>query len=158
MAAANFYTFDSFLVELEKGKGGTKIDLSTDTLSVYLSNAAPNPPNRATNAVKGDLPEITAKNGYAGMVDLVITRSTYNNTRRFVANDVEWTGTAANDATGIGPFRYVVLLSKTSNATDANRSLIGFWAYPNTITVPNGGIFKIDFSAIDGMMRLRSTI
>jgi len=155
VAAANFYTFDSLLVELEKGKGGTKLDLSTDTLSVYLTNATP---NRATHAVKGDLPEITAKNGYAGMVDLVITRSTYNNTRRFVANDIEWTGTAATDATGIGPFRCVVLLSKTSNATDANRSLIGFWTYPSTITIPNGGVFKIDFSAIDGMMRLRSAI
>jgi hypothetical protein len=155
VAAANFYTFDSLLIEIEKGKGGTKIDLSTDTLSVYLTNATP---NRATHAVKGDLPEITAKNGYAGMVDLVITRSTYNNTRRFVVNDIEWTGTAATDATGIGPFRYVVLISKTSNATDANRSLIGFWAYPSTITVPNAGIFKVDWSAIDGMMRLRSTI
>jgi hypothetical protein len=155
VAAANFYTFDAFLAELEKGKGGTKIDLSTDTLSVYLSNATP---NRATHAVKGDLAEITAKNGYAGMVDLVITRSTYSNTRRFVANDIEWTGTAATDATGFGPFRYVNLLSKTSNATDANRSLIGYWAYPSTITVPNGGIFKVDFSAIDGMMRLRSAI
>jgi hypothetical protein len=155
VAAANFYTFDSILAELEKGKGGTKIDLSTDTLSVYLSNATP---DRAIHSVKGDLAEITPKNGYAGMVDLVITRSTYNNTRRFVATDVEWTGTATTDANGFGPFRYVNLVSKTSNATDANRSLIGFWAYPSSLTIPNGGIFKVDFSAIDGMMRLRSAI
>lgn len=156
MAAANFYTFDSILTELAKGKGGTKIDLSTDTLSVYLSNATP---NRATHAVKGDLAEITAKNGYAGMIDLTISsRSIFNNTYRLVAADVELTGTAATDATGFGPFRYVVLVSKTSNATDASRSLIGYWAYPSTITVPNGGIFKVDFSATDGMLRIRAAV
>ncbi len=153
MAAANFFTFDSYLTELAKGKNGTLIDMSTDTLSVYLSNATP---NRATHSVKGDLAEITAKNGYAGMVDVTLTsRGIYNNTYRFVATDIEWTGTDATDNTGFGPFRYILLLSKTSSATDSSRRLIGYWAYPSAQTVAKDGVVKVDWSAIDGALRIR---
>jgi hypothetical protein len=153
VAAANFFTFDSYLTELAKGKNGTLIDMSTDTLSVYLSNATP---NRATHSVKGDLAEITAKNGYAGMVDVTLTsRGIYNNTYRFVATDIEWTGTDATDNTGFGPFRYILLLSKTSSATDSSRRLIGYWAYPSAQTVAKDGVVKVDWSAIDGALRIR---
>jgi hypothetical protein len=153
VAAANFFTFDSYLTELAKGKNGTLIDMSTDTLSVYLSNATP---NRATHSVKGDLAEITAKNGYAGMVDVTLTsRGIYNNTYRFIANDIEWTGTDATDNTGFGPFRYILLLSKTSSATDSSRRLIGYWAYPSAQTVAKDGVVKVDWSAIDGALRIR---
>jgi len=154
VAAASFFTFDAFLTELAKGKSGTLIDLSADTLSIYLTNATP---NRATHAVKGDLAEITSKNGYAGMVDLTITSRGINaNAYRFVVNDVEWTGTDATDATGFGPFRWAYLLSKTSSATDSSRRLIGYWQYPSAQTVAKDGIFKIDWSATDGMLRLRA--
>ncbi len=153
MSAANFFTFDSYLTELAKGKNGTLIDMSTDTLSVYLSNATP---NRATHSVKGDLAEITAKNGYAGMVDVTLTsRGIYNNTYRFVATDIEWTGTDATDNTGFGPFRYILLLSKTSSATDSSRRLIGYWAYPSAQTVAKDGVVKVDWSAIEGALRIR---
>lgn len=154
MAAVNFFTFDAFWTEFAKGKTGTMFDLTADTLSIYLSNAAP---NRATHAVKADLAEITAKNGYTGMIDCTITsRAISSNAYRIVANDIELTGSTVTDGSGFGPFHYAILLSKTSNATDANRRLIGYWAYPSTITVPNLGIFKLDFSATDGMLRLRS--
>ena len=154
MAAANCFTCDAFIEELAKGKGGTWFNLTTDTLSIYLSNATP---NRATHAVKGDLAEITSKNGYAGMVDLTITSRGINaNAYRFVVNDVEWTGTDATDATGFGPFRWAYLLSKTSSATDSSRRLIGYWQYPSAQTVAKDGIFKIDWSATDGMLRLRA--
>jgi hypothetical protein len=153
VAAANFFTFDSYLTELAKGKNGTLIDMSTDTLSVYLSNATP---NRATRRREGDLAEITAKNGYAGMVDVTLTsRGIYNNTYRFIANDIEWTGTDATDNTGFGPFRYILLLSKTSSATDSSRRLIGYWAYPSAQTVAKDGVVKVDWSAIDGALRIR---
>jgi hypothetical protein len=153
VSAANFFTFDSYLTELAKGKNGTLIDMSTDTLSVYLSNATP---NRATHSVKGDLAEITAKNGYAGMVDVTLTsRGIYNNTYRFVATDIEWTGTDATDNTGFGPFRYILLLSKTSSATDSSRRLIGYWAYPSAQTVAKDGVVKVDWSAIEGALRIR---
>ena len=156
MAAVNFYHFDSFWTEILKGKNGTFFDLSTDAISVYLSNAEP---NRATHTVKGDLAEITAKNGYPGMIDLTITsRGMSSNAWRLVANDVELTGSNVTDGTGFGPFRYAIILSKTSNATDANRRLIGYWAYPNAITVPNLGTYKLDASATDGWLRFRSNV
>lgn len=151
MAVVSFFTFDSFLTELAKGKDSA-LALYTDTLSVYLTNATP---NRATHATKSDLADITSKNGYAGMVDLTITsRAISSNAYRIVADDVEWTGTDATDGTGFGPFRYVILVDKTSNATDGSRKLIGYWAYPSSQTVADDGVFKVDFSATNGMLRL----
>jgi len=156
VAAVNFYHFDAFWTEIMKGKNGTMLDLATDVISVYLSNTEP---NRATHAVKGDIPEITAKNGYPGMIDLTITsRGISSNAWRLVANDIELTGSTVTDSTGFGPFRYAIILSKTSNATDANRRLIGYWAYPNAITVPNLGTYKLDASATDGWLRFRSAV
>ena len=119
MAALTFLPFDGMLLELAKGKSGTLIDLMNDTLSIYFSNATP---NRATHTVKGDLAEITSKNGYTGMVDLVTTsRGIISNKFVIVANDIQWTGSTVTDGTGFGPFRWMNLVSKTSSATDANR-------------------------------------
>ena len=93
------------------------------------------------------------------MIDLTITsRSISSNAWRLIANDVELTGSNVTDGTGFGPFRYVIILSKTSNATDANRRLIGYWAYPSTITVPNLGTYKLDASATDGWLKFRSPV
>lgn len=153
MANVPFYTFDSFLTELAKGKTSA-LDLTADTLSVYLTNATP---NRATHATKADLADITSKNGYAGMVDLTITsRGISSNAYRIVADDPPtWEGTDATDSTGFGPFRYVILVDKTSSGTDSSRKLLGYWAYPSSITVTDGNFFKIDFNATTGMLRLR---
>lgn len=155
MTAVNFFTFDAFLTELALGKDGTHFNLNTDTLSVYLTNATP---NRATHATKAELADITSKNGYSGMVDLTITsRAISSNAWRIVATDpTTWEGDDSTDNTGFGPFRYVILLSKTSSATDADRRLIGYWAYPSSITVADGDFFKIDFNATTGMFRLLS--
>lgn len=140
------------LLELAKGKSGTLIDLMNDTLSIYFSNATP---NRATHTVKGDLAEITSKNGYTGMVDLVTTsRGIISNKFVIVANDIQWTGSTVTDGTGFGPFRWMNLVSKTSSATDANRRLLGYMAYTSTVTVTNGNVFNIDFSSVDGALRL----
>lgn len=155
MANVPFFTYDSFLTELAKGKDSA-LALYTDTLSIYLSNTTP---NRATHSTKADAPEITAKNGYAGMIDLTITsRAINSNAYRIVADDPPtWEGTDATDGTGFGPFRYVILLSKTSSGTDSARKLIGYWSYPSSITVTDGNFFKIDFNATTGMLRLRAS-
>ena len=149
-----FQHFDACQLDLARGKDGLYFNLETDALALYFSNAAP---NFTTHAVKADLAEIAVKNGYPGMIDIVTTsRAMYQNTFRIVANDVLLTGTAANDGTGFGPFQYINLLSKTSNATDSQRRLIGCWVYPSTVTVPNGGIFNLDFSSVDGMYRTQN--
>jgi hypothetical protein len=155
MAAVNFLTFDAFLTEMALGKDGTKFNLNTDTLSIYLTNATP---NRATHSTKADLADINAENGYDGMIDLTITsRGISNNAWRIVATDPPtWEGNNDDDNTGFGPFQHVILLSKTSSATDANRALIGYWSYPSAITVADGDFFKVDFNATTGMFRLQS--
>jgi hypothetical protein len=155
MAVVNFVTFDAFLTELAKGSTSA-LDLSADDFEVYLSNATP---NRATHSTKADLAEITSKNGYAGAVTLTVTsRGISSNAYRIVATDpATWEGTDADDGTGFGPFRYVILLDKTSSGTAANRKLMGYWAYPSSITVADGDYFKLDLSATNGMLRLVSS-
>ena len=155
MANVPFYTYDSFLAELAKGKDSV-LALYTDTLSLYFSNTTP---NRATHSTKADAPDITAKNGYAGMIDLTITsRSIVDNEYRIIAADPPtWEATTATDGTGFGPFRYVELVSKTSSNTDSSRRLIGYWAYPSAITVTAGNYFKFDANATTGVFRLRNS-
>jgi hypothetical protein len=145
-----FFTFDDFLLQLAKGKTSS-LDLNADTLGAYLTNAAP---NRATHTKKGDLADIASGGGYSGPVNLTITsRSIVSNAYVIVANDLEWTGTGG----GFGPFRYVILYDVTSNATDSERKLLGYWAYSSSQTVTAGNPFKVDFSATEGALRLFSS-
>lgn len=142
-----FFTFDDFINQLFKGKTSV-LDLSADTIGVYLTNATP---NRATHTKKSDLADLASGGGYSGPVNLTITsRSIVNNSAVIVANDVEWTGTGA----GFGPFRYIILYDVTSNATDSERKLLGYWAYSSSQTVAAGSPFKIDFSATNGALQL----
>jgi hypothetical protein len=154
MAAVTFQTVDAFLTEVAKG-AASAIDLTVDDLEIYFSNASP---NRASAAVASDLPQITQKNGYAGPVTLTITsRGIHQHAYRIVASDPPtWEGTDATDGTGFGPFQYVVLLDKSTNATFGSRKIIGYWTYPSAITVADGDFFKVDFSATDGMVRFES--
>jgi hypothetical protein len=142
-----FFPFDDFQLQLAKGKTSV-LDLTADTLGVYLTNATP---NRETHTKRGDLPGIASGGGYGGPVDLTITsRSIVNNRYIIIANDIEWTGTGS----GFGPFRYVVYYDVTSNPTDSERKLLGYLAYSSSQTVTAGNPFKIDFSATDGALSL----
>ena len=154
MAAVNFLTVDAFMTELAKGSA-SGLNLTTDALEIYFTNASP---NRSSAAVASDLAQITQKNGYAGPVTLTITsRGIHQHAYRIVASDPPtWEGTNATDGTGFGPFRYVVLLDKSTNATFGSRKIIGYWTYPSAITVADGDFFKVDFSATDGMVRFES--
>lgn len=146
MASVLVAPFQSFLADFAKGRTSAH-DLSVDPLSIYFSNATP---NYATHAVKGDMPEIAIKNGYAGMVDLTATSRAIDPATgywRIVFTDPPtWIGNTTTDGTGFGPFRYVVLVNKSTSGTDAQRKLIGVWTYPSTITVTSGNPFKVDFN------------
>lgn len=145
-----FFTFDNFHLQMWKGRTSA-MDLTVDPLSVYLTNTTP---NRETHTKKADLPDITAKNGYTGMTDLVITsRGIVSNQYVLIANDVEWMVTAATDGTGVGPFRYAVLVNKGSSATDSERLLIGYWSWPSAQTVAAGYPIGLDFSGLLGALR-----
>ena len=136
---ATFTKFNSFVEACAE-----KVhNLGSDTLKVMLCNTAP----VATNAVKADLTEISAGNGYtAGGTQATISSSEQTSgTYKLVLADVVFTATGA-----IGPFRYAVLY----NDTATNDELIGFWDYGSSISLANGGTFTVDYDAGTGVLTL----
>lgn len=113
-------------------------NLDTDTLKVYLSNTAP---NAATHALKADLAEIAAGNGYtAGGNDTLNATSRSGGTTSVTGTDIVVTATGA-----VGPFRYAVLYNDTS--ASPLDPLIGWWDYGSAISLANGETFTVDFGA-----------
>jgi hypothetical protein len=113
-------------------------NLDTDTLKVYLSNTAP---TVSTNAIKADLTEISAGNGYtAGGEDAQNATSRTGGTTSVTGVDITWTATGS-----VGPFRYAVLYNDTP--TSPADPLIGYYDYGSSITLASGETFKVDFGA-----------
>jgi hypothetical protein len=111
-------------------------NLGSDTLKLMLSNTAP----VATNAVKTDITEISAGNGYsAGGPTVTVTGSTQTGgTYTLAASATVITATGA-----IGPFRYCVLY----NSTAASGNLIGWYDYGSAITMQNTDTFTVTYSS-----------
>ncbi len=139
---ASFAKFNAFVENLAEGK----FNLGTDTLKVYLSNATP---DAAADAVKADLAEISAGNGYtaggnqATISSSVQTSGTY---KLVLADPATWTASGGS----IGPFRYAVLFSDTA----ASDELIGYWDYGSSITLASGETFKVDFDPTNGVLTI----
>ena len=135
---ASYVKFDQFVEDLSNkihdvfGTAGA----GADTLSVYLSNAAP---TAATNKVKGDLAEITNHNGYTAPVSTgnVGVRST--TTVTVTGTNVTITASGGT----VGPFQYVVLY----NFTAASVPLIAYWNYGSALTLNDGESFTIKFNS-----------
>ena len=139
---AAFTKFNAFVENLAEGK----FNLGTDTLKVYLSNSTP---DAAADAVKADLAEISAGNGYtAGGNTASITSSAQTSgTYKLVLGDpATWTASGGS----IGPFRYAVLYSDTA----ASDELIGYWDYGSAITLADGESFAVDFDPSTGVLTL----
>lgn len=128
-----FQRFDTFSQDL-----GRKVhNLHADTLKVLLTNTAP----VLANAVKADLVEIAAGNGYAAG-GATVTGQSFTQ----VAGVASLVGadtviTAAGGA--IGPFRYAVLYNDTSTSD----SLIGWWDAGLAITLSDTQVFTVDVGA-----------
>lgn len=138
--SATFNKFNQFTEDLAKGKH----NLSSDTLKVLLTNTAP----VATNAIKGDLTEISAGNGYAaGGNAAAITSCTQTGgvLKLILANPTAWTASGGS----IGPFRYAVLYNDTQ-ATPA-KPLIGWYDYGSSVTLSAGEQFQVAFDATNGV-------
>jgi hypothetical protein len=138
---ASFNKFNSFVEALAEKKH----DLGADTLKVLLTNTAP----VATDAVKADLTEISAGNGYtAGGATASITSSAQTSgTYKLVLGDpATWTASGGT----IGPLRYAVLY----NDTATNDELIGWWDYGSSITLADGESFAVDFDGTTGVLTL----
>lgn len=122
-------------------------NLGSDTLKVYLSNATP---DAANDAVKADLAEISAGNGYtAGGNTAALTSSsqTAGVYKLVLADPATWTAAGGS----IGPFRYAVLY----NDTAASDPLIAWWDYGTSITLGAGDTFSVDFDPSTGVLTIQ---
>ena len=138
---AAFNKFNSFVEALAEKKH----DLGADTLKVMLTNTAP----AATNAVKADLTEISAGNGYTagGNTASVTSSAQTSGTYKLVLGDpATWTASGGS----IGPFRYAVLYNDTATSDE----LIGWWDYASSITLAAGESFAVDFDPTTGVLTL----
>lgn len=138
---AAFNKFNSFVEALAEKKH----DLGADTLKVMLTNTAP----VATNAVKADLTEISAGNGYTagGNTASVTSSAQTSGTYKLVLGDpATWTASGGS----IGPFRYAVLYNDTATSDE----LIGWWDYGSSITLASGESFAVDFDPTTGVLTL----
>ena len=137
---ATFNKFNAFVADV-----ANKVhNLGGDTLKVLLTNTAPT----AANAIKTDITEITAGNGYtAGGTQATLVSSTQSGgTYTLKLNNVTFTAAPGS----IGPFRYCVLY----NATPVNGNLIGWYDYGTALTITAGNSFQVQFDPTNGVLQL----
>jgi hypothetical protein len=142
---ASFNKFNQFVADVASGVH----QLQTGTAQVFkvmLTNSAPT----AANAVKADITEISAGNGYtAGGVSVgTITGSQTSGTFKFVGG----TDPVVTASGAVGPFRYVVLYNDT--ATSPAKPLIGWWDYGSAVTLASGETFTVDLDQTNGILTI----
>ena len=129
---ASYNKFQDFVEAL----GLEEHNLNTDTLKVYLSNAAP---SASADADKADLAEITNENGYTAPVDIQNAMSESGGTATVTAVDVTITASGGT----VGPFQYAVIYNDDHPAD----GLVCWWDYGSAITLQDGEDFTVDFGA-----------
>lgn len=135
MAAAN--KFQDFVEQF----GLAEHNLNTDALHVYLSNTTP---DAAADAVKADLAEISAGNGYsADGIDTLNTYAESGGTGTLTGTKAVWTASGGSMAA----FRYVVLMNFTN--TSPLKPLILWWDYASALTLLVGETFSVKFNNSD---------
>jgi hypothetical protein len=142
---AVYNKFNQFTKDLIDGKH----NFASNTFKVMLTNTAP----VATNQIKADITDITAKNGYtAGGTATTITESTASCVAKVVGSNVVFTATTATDATGIGPFQYAVLYNDTQ--TSPAKPLIAWWDYGSAVTLVSTETLTVAFDATNGIFQI----
>ena len=136
---ASFVKFHQFVEDVAAGVHANALGADTDTLRCYLTNATP---SQAASAVKADLAEISAGNGYtAGGPDMQNAASTTNGVITVTGSDATITASGGP----VGPFRYIVLYNDTP--TSPADPLVGYWDYGSEVTLQDGESFTIDVGA-----------
>lgn len=137
---ANFQKFNAFAEALAEKKH----NLGSDVIKIMLTNVAP----VATDAVKADLTEITAGNGYTagGTAATISSSAQASGVYKLVLADVTFTAVGGSMA----GFRYAVAY----NDTATNDELIGFWDYGSVTTLAAAESFVVDFDATSGVLQL----
>lgn len=111
-------------------------DWDGHTFKIYLSNATP---SASLDAVKADLAEISAGNGYtAGGTATTIAVSESSGTTTVTGTQVTFTASGGS----IGPFQYAVLYNDTS----ASDNLVAWWDYGSALTLNNGDSLTVKFN------------
>lgn len=130
MATSAYNKFQDFVDQQMRGVHA----FDSHTFKVLLTNTAP----VATNAVKADLTEIAAGNGYtAGGTATTVTVSETGGTVTVQGTQVDFTASGGS----IGPFRYAVLY----NDTATNDNLVAWFDYGSSITLNDGETFSVLF-------------
>lgn len=134
---AAFNKFEDFSEQLFSAKHD--FTAAGHVFKVYASNAAP---SASADAVKADLAEITAQNGYpSGGSDIQNTLSESGGTATVASTDVVWTASGGS----FGALQYIALYNDTQ--TSPADPLVGWWDYGSSITINNGETFTVDFGA-----------
>lgn len=135
MAAYN--KFQDFVEQLLLAKHD--FSAAGHVFKAYASNAAP---SASLDAVKADLAEISAVNGYpAGGTDLQNAMSEAAGTATVTAVDVVWTASGGS----FGPFQYIATYNDTQ--TSPADPLVNWWDYGAALTINDGESFTVDFGA-----------
>lgn len=137
---ATYNKFHQFTKDLIDGVH----DFDAHTFKLMLTNSAP----VNTNAVKADLTEISAGNGYtAGGAAVTMSTSTSSGTAKVtVTTDVVFTASGGS----IGPFRYAVLYN--DSPTSPADPLIAWWDYGSSITLLDQETLTADFDQTNGVL------
>lgn len=137
-AQTKFYTFAKDCVN-------GKHDFSSHVFKAMLTNTAP---DATANAVKADITEITAGNGYTagGVSCATITESAATGTETIKFTNQTITATGA-----VGPFRYVVFYNDTQ--TTPVKPLVSYVDYGSAVTLASGDSLTISFDGTLGFLQ-----
>jgi hypothetical protein len=122
-------------------------NLQSDTIKGMLTNTAPT----SASAIKADITEITAANGYsAGGVAITVSSSLQTSgLYKWVLADA--TITASGGA--VGPFRYLAIYNDTP--TSPAKPIIGYYDYGSSITLADGESITADFDGTNGVLQIQ---
>lgn len=133
---ATYNKFQDFVEQLLLAKHD--FSAAGHVFKIYLSNAAP---SASLDAVKADLAEISAGNGYtAGGEDTQNTMAESTGTATVTGTKVVWTASGGT----IGPFQYVALYNDTQ--TSPADPLVAWWDHGSAVTLQIGETFTVKFN------------
>lgn len=138
---ASFNKFNAFVADL-----ANKVhNLGSDTLKFMLSNTLPT----ATNAVKADITEITAGNGYSagGTTSAQVSSTQTAGLYKLILTTIVYTASGGS----IGPLRYVVLY----NSTPVAGPLIGWYDYGSSITLLATETLTVTVDGTNGTLQIQ---
>ena len=136
---ATYTKFNSFIeAVMEKTH-----NMGSDSLKVMLTLVAP----IAANALKADLTDIAAGNGYSagGTATVQTSSAQVAGTYKLVTGNVVFTASGG----AIANFRYVTVY----NDTAAGKPLVAFYDYGSTVTLNSGDTFTVAFDQTNGIFQ-----